>query len=434
MKDKIIVACIIIIAVIALIAILFAVQYAEKSKSDITSSSGEAYYRNIIDPDRMVYKNKDGQYYEFLKGTAEYNEIRDLTAKSIDSYRNDGRAVNDEQISNIYANAFLEFDYKVASKNYLISLDENQGIIQFGDTGGQFRTTSIQNFDKIKSAVESASKGKKAYAWNYKEMTSKYSIKKIQDKNGRQLKETNSNLYQAKIDNIEDYNLYKNTYNLAFDEEITPEVFDNNVLVLTISSWPKISVKVNIGSIKYLYGSTSNANGDYTAYLLIVSKIVNTDCIYNTYDTKTNEQSYPPPGLSEEDKKAYENTMKEYDNKVDNLDTTVFVKDFDKFFEEYNSAATTITESQAKVIADKGFIEAERVVGSYLESSERMEVNPVFPNNFFTAKSTEGPVVYNRQSIEAYCFTRVDDMQLNGVSIYVDKRLGKIIGADAFGD
>ena len=53
---------------------------------------------------------------------------------------------------------------------------------------------------------------------------------------------------------------------------------------------------------------------------------------------------------------------------------------------------------------------------------------------YFTyEKMTEGDKVYN-QSVEVYVFRRVDDMDLNGVQIYVDKKLGKIIGGGAFGD
>ena len=36
-------------------------------------------------------------------------------------------------------------------------------------------------------------------------------------------------------------------------------------------------------------------------------------------------------------------------------------------------------------------------------------------------------------TVEVYAFTRKDEMG-NGVEIYVDKKLGKIVGARAFGD
>ena len=37
-------------------------------------------------------------------------------------------------------------------------------------------------------------------------------------------------------------------------------------------------------------------------------------------------------------------------------------------------------------------------------------------------------------NVEAYCFTRVDDLNLNGLTVYIDVKLGKVIGAHAFGD
>ena len=69
------------------------------------------------------------------------------------------------------------------------------------------------------------------------------------------------------------------------------------------------------------------------------------------------------------------------------------------------------------------------------ETTQTVKEEKAYANNFFTRKikNREGDTTY-KDLIECYAFTRTDDMDLNGITIYVDKKLGKIIGGDAFGD
>ena len=159
----------------------------------------------------------------------------------------------------------------------------------------------------------------------------------------------------------------------------------------------------------------------YTVHLLKVSKIVNTDCIYNTDLTELESQI------------DLDNMHVQYDEKVNNLDSEVFMTDYDKFLEEYEETTTTISEVEATEIADKGFEEAERICGSYSKSTQIVETRNIKPNNFFIRKYNEYDKVFDT-NIECYVFSRLDDMGLNGVEIYVDKRTGKIVGGGAFGD
>lgn len=418
MKKKILVISILLIIAIILIVGLFAIQFLNKSNND-----GEIFNKNIIEPDRIIYRNQDGKYYEFLKGTTEYNEIINLIATSIRAYDGNGEIVNDEAIETLHSKSFIEFDYKTASKNYIIPLEkiDNQGVIKLADTGGKVCTQKIYNLNKIKKMAKILSQDKKSYSLEYREMISRNSIQTMEYKYLQQFKQINYKIYQTKIDNMESYNLYKGMCNLAFDEEITKDIFENNDLILTLSLVPKISVKVNIGNIKYSYEKMVDVNYQYTAHLLIVSKIVNTDCIYNTDFSEI------------ESKVQYDNMLTEYDKQVENLDSEMFVINFDEFFEEYAATTTYISEEKAKEIADKGFEEAKRVVGSYDEDSEKITTMGIYPNNFFTRKSNERDKTY-QEIVEVYAFARTDDMELNGVQIYVDKKLGKIVGADSFGD
>ena len=119
------------------------------------------------------------------------------------------------------------------------------------------------------------------------------------------------------------------------------------------------------------------------------------------------------------------------DNHV--LITDVKCDDFDLIKELENLGVNVIiTKNQAEEIAEKGFEEAKRVVGEYNKDTQKCEEIEVNPNNFFTRKYNEGDKVESYK-VKVYAFSREDDMG-NGVKIYVDKKLGKIVGATAFGD
>ena len=293
-------------------------------------------------------------------------------------------------------------------------------MIKLGTTGGMVVTTNLKNFNNIKKIADKVSEGQPIYELKYQEILSRNTITTMEYKYLQQFKEINYKIHQVKIENMEDYEKYKEMCNLAFDEEITAETFVDNDLILTVSLVPKITIKVSIGNIKYTYEQMNDVAYQYTAHLLIVSKIVNTDCIYNT-------------DLTEVDSKvALDEFQTEYNNKVENLDTETFVTDFDEFYTEYQASTNTITQEEAEEIAEKGFEEAKRVVGSYDKSTEKCEETEVNPNNFFTRKTDERDETA-QYKVEVYSFLREDDMG-NGVQIYVDKRLGKIVGASAFGD
>ena len=417
---KIIIICILIVIAIGLIAALFVTQYYAPKVS--TEASESIFTENIIAPDRIVYRNTNGQYYQFAKDTDAYNKIIERVKQSLSNYSESGNTLTQEDIDSIHEKSFIEFDYETASKNYIIQLEENENanMIKVGTTGGIVISKNLKSLDEIEMTAEEQAQGQKAYSFQYKEMLSRNTINTMEYRYLQQFKQINYKIYQVKIQDMETYELYKEMCNLAFDEEINEDTFNDNDLILTVSLVPKITVKVNIGNIQYTYENMSDVNYQYTAHLLIVSKIVNTDCIYNTDLTEIE---------AEVDRGNFET---EFDEQVDNLDPQIFVKDFDCFYEEYQSATGKITQEQAEEIAEVGFEEAERLVGEYDEATQECREIEVTPNNFFTRKYREGDETA-RYTVQGYAISRQDEMG-NGVQIYVDKRLGKIIGASAFGD
>ena len=161
-------------------------------------------------------------------------------------------------------------------------------------------------------------------------------------------------------------------------------------------------------------------NYEYTAHLLIVSKIVNTNCIYNVDNT------------SIESKAQIQDDNNQYNQTVANIDEEIFVKDFNTYLNT-SSENKNITQNEADEIANKAFKQAENIVGQYSKDSQTIETQEVYANNFFTRKANETDKVYNTKKIKCYVYTREDDM-LNGVSVYIDVKTGKVIGGRAFGD
>lgn len=417
MKNKIIIMCL-ILSVIIILCGIFVVAYNNAEIKNHVSIIGN----EIIEPDRIVYRNSNGEYYEFLKDDECYNDIKDLLQKSIKTYIKDGVKLSDDEIDEIHDKTIIEFDYKTVSKNYIIQLDDNnkQAVIKLADEGGNVCAEKIGNVKEINKLLNKLTREKNSHTLEYKSLYSRNTLNTIEYKYLQLFKSINYKIYQVKIDNIKDYKIFETICNIATDEQITDETFENNTIILTLSLVPKIDVKVNIGNIKYTYDKLENANYQYNVHLLIVDKIVNTDCIYNTDLTEISN------------KVEYDNMKVTYDDAVDNIDEDVFVEDFDSFIEQYKNSNSSITKQTAAEIAEKGFKEAERICGTYDKSSQTVEEMKVLPNNFFTRKIKDGDSQYI-EKIDAYVFIREDDM-LNGVEIYVDKKLGKIIGGRAFGD
>ena len=419
-KTKIIIIIILTLIAVGLIAGLFITQYY--TPTAVNQNSENIFAKNIIDPDRIVYRNVDGKYYQFAKGTDTYNQIKEAIQKSVSNYNESGNTLSEEEIDSIHQKSFIEFDYETASKNYIIPLEENENanMIKLGNTGGIVVSNSLSDLKEISAVAKEQSQNQTAYDLSYKEMLSRNTIDSIEYKYLQQFKEINYKIYQVKIQDIETYELYKEMCNLAFDEEINEDIFQDNDLILTVSLVPKITVKVNIGNIQYTYENMNDVDYQYTAHLLIVSKIVNTDCIYNTDLTEINN------------KIEMENFESEFDEQVDNLNTQIFVKDFDSFYQEYQKATGKISQERAAEIAEVGFEEAKRVVGEYDRETQECREMEVTPNNFFTRKYS-GRDETEPYTVQGYVISRQDEMG-NGVQIYVDKKLGKIVGASAFGD
>ena len=417
MKKICIIVSLIIIGIILIIA-LFGFSYKSLNTYENVILGDE-----IILPDRIVYKNSNNQYFEFSKDSEQYDSIIELVSSTLNNFDSNGDIVSQDTIDSIHNETFLEFDYKTASKNYIIPFSDTlkNKMIKLADTGGKVCSINLRNINKLKKELDNTiTSGCKAYSLDYKELISKNPFT-LDYKYTSQFKEIDYKIYQVKIQDIKTYQRFEAMCNLSFEEPITEDIFIDNDLILTVTTLPKITVKVSIGNIRYTYENLPNTySSQYTAHLLVVSKIVNTDCIYNTDLSTVDEQA------------NLDNFETSYDEKVDNLDENLFVKDFDEFYTEYTNSTATTNEEKAKELTTSAFNEATRIAGNYDENSQTCELKLVHPSNFFTRKSHEADYVAPYE-VTAYCFTRTDDIG-NGIEVYIDNKLGKIIGGRAFGD
>lgn len=122
-----------------------------------------------------------------------------------------------------------------------------------------------------------------------------------------------------------------------------------------------------------------------------------------------------------------------YYNAVNNLDNTIFLKDFANYTPNNNDIK--ITEKKAKEIAQKGFDESKRIAseGTDNTDSETVKIEEVVANNYFTRYYYQGNEFYDNIKRKCYAIQRENDMGC-GVMIYVDVTTGLIIAGRAFGD
>lgn len=415
----------IILLIIAIIAITIFITSTIKQRNEFIELSKKEYSENIKNPDRIIYKpSEEDEYYEILPDEELYNSIIKKVSESIGEL-NESLEIPQDEIDKLHQeNSYIEFDYNTISKNFIIPFDaSNKGVIKLKEEGANLLNSKVKNVNSIKRMIDKDIKenDRKKYTMNTnKEYVSTNVFNVFPYRYRQQFKEIDYMIYQAVITNWEDYELYKEMCELKFDEPLPEDIFDNNVLVLTISTTDNVTAKASIGNIKYTYDTSKNVTYGYRAHLFAVSKIVNTNCIYNTNV------------ILKKLEEANDIFEKEYDNKVENIDKNIFVTDF----EEYMSNAhpdTLISQSKAEEIADKAFEEASRIAGEYDKQTQVMKKESIYANNFFTAKIGQSPKNYGTSKIQAYVFTREDEMG-NGISVYIDVRTAKVIGGKAFGD
>ena len=222
---------------IALLVTLFVFAY-----KSINISQNVILGDEIILPDRIVYKNSNNQYFEFLQDSEQYDEIIEIVGGSLNNFSENGEIVSQDAIDSIHNNeSFLEFDYETASKNYIIPFTNTNknSMIKLAATGGKVCSTNLRNINKLTKELDKISSSSRPYSLEYTEFISKNQFS-IDYKYAQQFKEINYKIYQVKITDLKTYERYEAMCNLSFDEPITKDTFTDNDLILTVTMVPKI--------------------------------------------------------------------------------------------------------------------------------------------------------------------------------------------------
>lgn len=288
-----------VILYILLLILIFSIIYFI-FKNEISNEKLEKNNVGLVDentilptPDRIIYKNKNNEYTIIKSNASAYNQIYSELYNRITNTI-DGKVYSEDEISQMQnKGSFIEFDYDRKSKNYVFMLEEKEvGIIKRFSDSGQVIQTSLANKDKLIKKIDDITK----------EILPKYDFDtqyNYNSENSLPKVEVNLNLQQTKVTGVyqkiieyseDDYNSILTKLNFKTNEEIPKIDFKKQTVIVTVSRYEIKDIKKNIGNIKYEQG---NFLDEYSVNIFIISKVVNSNCIYfNIGPDKTNVSEF----------------------------------------------------------------------------------------------------------------------------------------------
>ncbi len=283
------------VLLVFLCSVIFVVFKAEHYKENLenTELGMVSENRTLPTPDRIIYKNKNDEYM-IIENTSssEYVSIYSEFYNQITNIAN-GKIYSEEDIRKMQnRGSFVEFDYNTKSKNFIFLLEEeNIGIIWRTSNGGQVIKKSLDNTNKLIKKLDKLTQKNslKYYTFDTEEnYTSENKLKEI-PYNVFNFEKVENGVYQKVIDD----NSYKDILvSLNFKTDKTLPNIDflsqsSKKIIITISPYEIKNITQNIGNIKYEFGNF--LNNEYVVNLLIVSNIVNSNCIYYNFDDLYNQ-------------------------------------------------------------------------------------------------------------------------------------------------
>lgn len=276
-KRKIKLLGIFILLILAIAILMFFIYAIESEQEELENKTGTSENSLIPIPDRIIYKNSKNQYFILNISNNHFTTIYSEIFNRIDSTL-DGKVLSNEEINNIKEQeAFIEFDYNQKSKNFIFPLEEeNIGMIKMLDDSGQIAKTRLENKEGLLKKLDRATKNIETYDFEKgKSYTSNTIIMDIP--NGLEFQQKVDGVHQIIIYNGNTYQEVLNKTDFKIEGEMPKIDFLKQNVVVTLARYKIETIQENIGNIKYGFGSRI---GCYQVNLLIVSKVVNTNCIY----------------------------------------------------------------------------------------------------------------------------------------------------------
>ena len=256
---------------------------SEKSKIDTLGKIDEN--TELPTPDRIIYKNRNGKYviinYDDEEFQLIYNELYRRISNTIE-----GKVYTEDEITKMQEEgAFIEFDYNRKSKNFVFLLEQPEiGIIKRFTDSGQVILTNFENKENLIKKLENWTSDFQKYDFNKEK---NYTLENELDNIPIyiEVEEVRQGIYQEIIEYSE-YD-YQNVIKfLGIESSLDIPEFDSTreKVVITLSKYEIQNIRQNIGNIKYEFGDYQDK---YSINILVVSEIVNTNCIYyNINNTK----------------------------------------------------------------------------------------------------------------------------------------------------
>ena len=244
----------------------------------------ENYTEEFPNPDRIIFKLDDENYYIFTPTDREYSKIIKLLADRITNegvIQNIQKSFNENEVLEMKSKeTFVELDYNTISKNYLFLLDnENFQMLKYTDYGASLVEKKLSSSNDLKNYLLSSIKNKKSYEFSCEQYLFESVVPEI---NEEYLKSfhyySDTKTYSLKFENENDRKNFEKQLNINFDASIDKNVFEKNNIVAIVTKSKITDKKFNIGNIKLKISGQMNSG--FYIYYLVVSKTINSNCIY----------------------------------------------------------------------------------------------------------------------------------------------------------
>ena len=237
-------------------------------------------------PDRIIYKNSNNQYYVLEHENSAFSTIYSEIFNRITENKN-GVVLKEKEIDEIKEKeSFVEFDYLSRSKNFIFPLQqENIAMIQMFTENGQVKQTKINDKDKLIKKIDKLTKKMNSYTFEKEQI---YTSTNFLDSlpTTIRLLQKNAGVYQKVIITEKEYKDLLEETKFTTKEKLPEINFLNQKVIVTVTKYNTESVKVNIGNVKY---KMAQIQDKYIVNFVVVSKIVNTDCVYIDFENKGQE-------------------------------------------------------------------------------------------------------------------------------------------------
>lgn len=237
------------------------------------------YFKN---PDRIIYKNQKG-FFIIEPQDEEYDFICTELDKRVTS-NSDGKVISEDDLIRLKeTESFIEFDYNKDSKNRIFFLEKKDyGMLKMLEKDGQIVKPNLDNLKDLKKKIDSKVKNNKIYEMSNIDYYSNNKITEIPKEYLDRVTGSYFNVYHFVIKDQDDYTKFYNAFRFDPKETTDPIYFDTQNVIVTITKANIESTTVNIGNVRFKFnGEVDYGLDGYNVSILVVSKVVNSNCIYD---------------------------------------------------------------------------------------------------------------------------------------------------------